>query len=297
MNNLSIVLYTSEKHTPIAKLFVQEFNKFSNGLSIPKYVVSNNFKCDTDFNSMGFNKINCEIPYCGGGTHFEKVMLRSLDEVNTDYILFFLEDYILTKNIKVDILEKLINVMVNENVDHLSLMSYDHCDWKTFDINYNHYGLNQDIFLNIDEKFLYMFSVQPCIWKKESLIKLLKHNPGIGIHTFDTSYVKNIKGQTRNNLNGESYDTPSDFWDYGFKHISLKKNELTSNYAFDEHNGEDDYFLFLYSEIMRHGKFNVISHDNNRIFLNNFLTENNINPQNREYSKYFYNDRSNISKT
>jgi|688.fasta_scaffold26925_5 hypothetical protein len=290
MNNLSVFLYTSERHTPIAKLFVQEFNKFSNGLSIPKYVVSNNFKCETDFDSMGFKKINCNIPYCHGGSHFVNVMLESLKEINTDYILFFLEDYILTKDIKVDVLEQLMNVILNENVDHLSLMSYDHNGWETFDIDYNKYNLDKDTFLKINEKFLYMLSVQPCIWKKESLIKILEHNRGISIHAFDTTYVKNIKGQTRNVLNGESYETPSDFWDYGFKHISLKKNNLTSNYAFDEHNGEDNYFLFLYSEIMRHGKFNTLSHNNNRIFLEKFLKENNINKQNPEYSNYFYND-------
>ena len=54
MEDLSLIVYTSENYIPIAKLFVQEFNKFSNGLSIPKYIVSNNFKCDTDFNSMVF---------------------------------------------------------------------------------------------------------------------------------------------------------------------------------------------------------------------------------------------------
>jgi hypothetical protein len=99
-----------------------------------------------------------------------------------------------------------------------------------------------------------------------------------------------MKGQTRNTINGEYYETPSDFWDYEFKHICLNKNNSTGNYAFDEHNGEDDYFLFLYSEIMRHGKFNVLSHRNNRTFLDEFLPKNNINSQSEEYSKYFYND-------
>ena len=46
-------------------------------------------------------------------------MLESLKEINTDYILFFLEDYILTKDIKVDVLEQLMNVILNENVDFL----------------------------------------------------------------------------------------------------------------------------------------------------------------------------------
>ena len=122
MEDLSLILYTSENYIPIAKLFVQEFNKFSNGLSIPKYIVSNNFKCETDFNSMGFEKVDCNIPHCDGGSHFSKVMLNSLEQVKTDYIILFLEDYILTKNIKINVLDNIINLMKNENIDHISLM-------------------------------------------------------------------------------------------------------------------------------------------------------------------------------
>jgi hypothetical protein len=290
MEELSLILYTSVNNTSIAKLFVQEFNKFSDGLSIPKYIVSNNFKCETDFDSLGFKKINCNIPHCDGGTHFTKVMLNSLNQIDSDYILFFLEDYILMKNIKVDTLNNILNFMKNENVDHISLMSYEGDDWELLDIDYKLYNLDDDIFVKMNEKYLYMFSVQPCIWKKDSLIKILENNINVSINSFDTSYIKNMKGQVRNVLIGENYETPSDFWDYNFKHIALKKNPLTTNYAFDEHNGEDDYLLFLYSEIMRHGKFNVYSHDNNKIFINNFLLSNNITSDNKEYSKYFHND-------
>lgn len=290
MENLSLVIYTSEKHTPIAKLCAQEFNKFSNGLDIPKYVISNRFKCDTDFNSMGFTKIDCEIPYCDGGTHYSEVMLKSLSEVKTDYVLFLLEDYILMTDIKIKSLESILNVMKDENIDHVSLMSYDYSDWTNLNINYQNYGLDENIFLNLDNRYHYMLSVQPCIWKKESLIKIINRNPNISIHSFDTSYVSNIKGQKRNNLNGRYYDTPSDFWDYNFKHIALRKTNLTGNYAFDEHNGTDDYFLFLYSEIMRNGKFNFYTHKNNKIFLDKFLKDQNIDEQNNFYSKYFYND-------
>lgn len=290
MEDLSLILYTSENYIPIAKLFVQEFNKFSNGLSIPKYIVSNNFKCETDFNSMGFEKVDCNIPHCDGGSHFSKVMLNSLEQVKTDYIILFLEDYILTKNIKINVLNNVINLMKNENIDHISLMSYEGDDWEILNLDYKTYDLKDNIFLKMNEKYRYMFSVQPCIWKKDSLIKILNHNNNITIHTFDTTYVKNMKGQLRDSITGDNYETPFDFWDYGFTHLALNKNPLTANYAFDEHNGEDDYFLLLYSEIMRHGKFNIYSHDNNRIFLDSFLLSNNINSENKEYSKYLYDD-------
>jgi len=69
--------------------------------------------------------------------------------------------------------------------------------------------------------------------------------------------------------------------------IFEKKNSLTSNYTFDEHNGNDDYFLMLYSEILRFGKFNFNTHSNNRIFLEKFLSEKNIDKNHEIYYKYF----------
>ena len=46
----------------------------------------------------------------------QKNILDTLEQVKTDYIILFLEDYILTKNIKINVLDNIINLMKNENL-------------------------------------------------------------------------------------------------------------------------------------------------------------------------------------
>jgi len=285
MNNLSVLYYTSENHAPIAKLSIDEFNKFNQNISFKKYLVSNNIKDNIDFSD--FQIINTFTPYCGGGTHFSEVMIKGLSMIDTDYVLFMLDDYTLFTEIKKENLEKIVSVMNDEKIDHVSLMSYNFKDWEIYNLDYSKYNLPQDIFLNLNTSYRYMLSVQPSIWNRKSLIKLLENNEKLGLHHFDTSYVRNMKGELRHNMVGDFYETKNDYWDYGFKHLCLNKSDITSNYAFDERKVDGDYFLFLYSEIIRFGKFNFKTHDNNRIFLEHFLTEKNITSQHPIYGKYF----------
>jgi hypothetical protein len=49
INNLSALFYTSENHVPIAKLSIDEFNKFSQNIDVKKYLVSNNIKHNLEF--------------------------------------------------------------------------------------------------------------------------------------------------------------------------------------------------------------------------------------------------------
>ena len=285
INNLSILFYTSENHVPISELSIGEFNKFNPNINIKKYLLSNNVKDKIDI--LDFQLINTLTPYCDGGTHFTEVMLKGLSIIDTDYVLLMLDDYTLFTKIKIENLKKLILMIQNEKIDHLSLQSYNFKSWDIFDIDYSKYELPQDILLNLNTSYRYMLSIQPSIWNRKSLIKLLESNEKLGLHHFDTSYVKNMKGELRHDMDGDFYETKSDFWDYDFKHLCLNKTYITSNYAFDERNEDGDYFLFLYSEIVRFGKFNFKTHNNNRIFLEKFLKEKNINQNHPIYFKYY----------
>jgi hypothetical protein len=285
MNNLSILFYTSENHVPISKLSIEEFNKFTKNIDIKKYLVTNNINDELDF--LDFKVINTLTPYCDGGTHFSEVMIKGLKEVETDYVLFMLDDYTLFTEIKQENLKSLVLIMEDKKIDHISLMSYNFENWGIYDINYSKYNLPQNVLLNLNTSYRYMLSVQPSIWNRNSLIKLFESNPKLSLKHFDTSYVKNMKGEYRHNMDGDFYETKNDYWDYEFKHLCLNKSHITSNYAFDERKVDGDYFLFLYSEIIRFGKFNFNTHHNNRFFLEKFLNEKNITSQHPLYGKYF----------
>ena len=135
INNLSALFYTSENHVPIAKLSIDEFNKFSQNIGVKKYLVSNNIKHNLEFSD--FQIINTLTPYCDGGTHFSEVLLKGLSIIDTEYVLFMLDDYTLFTDIKKENIEKLLLVMQDEKIDHLSFQSYNFNDWNVFNIDYS----------------------------------------------------------------------------------------------------------------------------------------------------------------
>jgi hypothetical protein len=284
--DLSLLMVTCETHLYIAKLTIEEFIKQTTDLNIKKYLTSNSFKGSEIFDGLDINLIDSNVIFSASGNHFSKTVLNALHHIDSEFILFFLDDMCLMNKIKNENLKKIINLMKNESVDYYSVSTWDF-DWKPFDIEYDKYGLEKNSVLVYDDTFLYMYSVQPCIWKRTSLIKILENNLNINSKFLDMTKIKNLKGESRLTLIGNKWETKEDFWDYGFKNICSSKNKLTGNYAFNEHNGEDDYFLMLYSEILRFGKFNFNTHKNNKIFLEKFLHEKNIDKNHEIYYKYF----------
>lgn len=285
---LSVVFYTNENYFPIAELAVKEFNKFSKNINIEKYLFTNNVKENYCPNILDFNLINTNVEFKSDATHFSEIMINGLKNIKTEYVLYFSEDYFLIRDIKKNNLKKIMNVILHHNIDHFSFMSYDYPDWNILDLNYDKIGLPKNSVLEINNSYLYQFSLQPCIWRVSSLIELLENNPRLTTSKLDTTDVKNKKGQLRHGNNGGFWNTPSDFWDYNFKSYCLKKLPETNQFAFDTHNGTDDYLFFQYAEVIRFGKFNFKTHRNNREYVINYLTDNRIDKDNIKYKNFFY---------
>jgi hypothetical protein len=284
--DLSLLMVTCETHLDIAKLTIEEFIKQTSDLNIKKYLTSNSFKGNEIFNGLNINLIDSNVAYSTSGNHFSKTALNALRHIDSKFILFFLDDMCLINKIKNENLKKIVNLMKNESIDYFSMSTWDF-NWTPLEIKYDKYGVEENSILVYDDTFLYMYSVQPSIWKKTSLIKILENNLEINVNYLDTTNIRNLKGVRRHSLVGHNWTTENNFWDYGFKNVCLRKNKMTSNYAFDEHNAEDDYFLMLYSEILRIVKSNLNTHKNNKIFLEKFLQEKNIDKNHEIYYKYF----------
>jgi hypothetical protein len=284
--NISLLTYTNETYIPIAKLAANQFNKHSAGLDIKKYIACNKFN-ENDYNDFeGYNLIDCNISLEKNGSHFARIMMNALKTIDTEYVLFFLEDYFLIKDIKVDVFKNLFNCIVDNNIDYVSLMAY-HYDWEPLNTDYTKYNLPKDILIKFDPRYFYLFSVQPSIWKRSSLIKLFEYNPFLEVHQMDITLIKNMRGHTRHNNDHEYWETPDDFWDFNFKMYTFKKSDITKNYSFDERGLEGDYLLFLYSETIRRGRFNFNTHNNNKLFLEKYLPENNITTEHPIYGRFF----------
>jgi len=288
MNDISLLMYTNQEYLDIAKLTMSEFIKNSKNINIEKYIVSNSFKDITIFEDIEVKLIDSMVPFDSRGSHFSQTIVNALEQIDSEYILLLLDDMCVFTPIKENTFNGLLRMIKDESIDYFSTTAYDY-NWPLLQINYNNYGLPENSLMMINPSWQYLYSTQPCIWKKNSLLLLLKNNLDISVNYLDTTNIKNLKGVYRDRTEHGFWETDNNFWDYGFKNVCLSLNSLTGRFAFDEHNGEDDYFLFLYSEILRFGKFNIHSHNNNRIFLEKFLPKNNINKEDIRYGKFFSN--------
>lgn len=287
MERITVLFYTNETYSPIANLSINEFNKFSKDLYIKKILVSNKFLEGDNLPYEDFTKIDAGVEFRPDTRHFAKVILKGLEQIQTKYVLFLLEDTLIMNNIKRNSLDGILNFMDGEEVDHLSLMSYGH-NWEIFDTDYKKYGLPDDYIFKIPTSYVHMFSLQPAIWKTSSFIEIMKYNTDISIKEFDISHFKNKKGQIRGGANGDGHiDTTDDFWDYGFKHCCFKRYFENTPFPFDDRPEEGDYFLFLWNESIVGGKFNVNRHHNCRVHILKYLEEKGITREHEIYGKYF----------
>lgn len=287
IDKLSLLMYTNESYLPIANLSIQEFNKFSKDIKIKKYLATNKITSDFNHTDNDFEILDNNIELSLESRQFAEVLIYALEKIPEKYVLFLLEDTFIANDIKGSNLNSIIELMDDNKINHLSLMSYSH-PWEILNVDYSKYNLPNDLLFTIPNSYLYTFSLQPSIWETKTLLDILKHNIGITLHEFDTSRIKNKRGEIRNGDDGNGYiNTPKDFWDYGIKHCCFNRTFETSSYCFDDRPFNGDYFLFLYSEVIRHGKFNVNTHNNCREFIVKYLEEKNINETHPLYKKYF----------
>lgn len=267
MKNLSLLMYTNEKYIPIAYLSSIQQNKYLN-LNINKYLVTNKF-IDYGFNFLDFNIIDTNTSFVDNSSHFRNVMYKALKyHIDTDYILYFQDDYYLLNKIKNDNFIQLFSYIKDKNIGFISLYGHNPqhgsivTDTKSCDL---------PNIMKFHHSYTYCTSTQPCIWNKKFLLDILEHNEYLTMNMLDTSHFKNRSGGLQ-----------SEAWDYDWDLYGLVfDNPIMGSFAFDEHNGIDDYYLIHYSEIIRHGKFNTHTHRNNKKVVEELIKQYNLTNDNR----------------
>lgn len=256
INNISFVMYTNEKYLPIAKLSIDRVTEYFD-LPIPKYLATNRFDSNLDYND--FTIVDAEIPFQHDASHFREVMYNLLTRhVYTKYFLYFSEDYYLINTFKSDNFVKLLSYMEDNDIGYMSLIGHPACFGYPVG-NTEKYNLKNIMKFNMS--YTYSFSMQPAVWNRDLFLEILENNPKLTLKMLDTTNFNNKKGIHLSNS-----------WDYGWEPYGfIFDNILFGNYAFDTHNGIDDYYIILYSEIIRGGKFNTHTHINNRKTVNKII--------------------------
>lgn len=227
---LQTVIYTNNNSVPLAEIALSEFLYFApngfnpliltNGLPI-NYTPTHP---EAIYNTNVANK---------GGKQFSEVMLKFLKGINQKYIFLLLDDYITYKKFSKFDFNKLITFMEDNNVDYFSFDKKQARLTEQFN-NYKNEIYDDGLLNEISNIDIHRYSVQPCIWNRESFIRLLQKYPDIGIHTLETDET----------IAKEDLKTIGFNW-----HILDPKIPITE--------GFEHHFVYSWAEVVRHGVFHT----------------------------------------
>ena len=287
------IIHSNENTTPLVGLSLRYFDRFMGLDNINITVVSNKLLTDDLPYKDKVNYLSGDVDFHDGGYHFGPTLTKFCNTITEDYIFFFCEDYILTTGTDFETLNKLINLMDGDNVDLFSFASNQPIpnNFKKYENNIS-YGFQDDELYYIRPGFLYEYSVQPCLWKRTSLLELLKCNPELGLHHLDTSHIKGKNGIYREIGNPKGYNEYIDWSEdgrYNFK-------TLCSKYMiFDYFPEANQRFIIAYIEMIRGGKITLpgtpgpdLAEDNwvqQKIYK--VIEENDLRNK-PEFNRYFY---------
>jgi hypothetical protein len=231
IDNLRFVFFTNEYNIHLIELTLKYFFKYNNLENIKVSVISNNYK---NYDNLPFkDKVeylsgNVEFQY--NGDHFSESLKNVLPNIKEDYIFFFCDDYFFISDTKFDDLNKLMTFIIEEDVDYFGFDDIAGSEIYGFNpYEKNNFPFSKENLYYRGNNYRYLYSVQPSIWKKNSLFELANKFK-FSLHGLDET-LPFIKQD--NTLKCFSNTSPSHF---GYIELS-------------------DYFIIAYLEIIRHGVF------------------------------------------
>ena len=169
---LTLFTYTHSNCKDIHNIYFERINKYSN--------IQNKLSlCDELIPNVNTKVYLNDDP-------FYKQIIDGLSEVNTEYVLYSQEDYILFENTKDDHIKEYINIMnEDKNIGFIRLIK---SGIETEGEKYN------DELSIISENSQYYYSTQATIWRKSTLIDLFNKSKSISIRdeVINSQYLREL---------------------------------------------------------------------------------------------------------
>lgn len=174
MKNISLLTYTHSNCSDVHPIYLDSIEKYFNGIC--HYIL-----CDK---SIGDIRVN-EVLY-DENTSYSDQILFGLSKLDTEYLIYSQEDYILFDFVNKDIIEKYITLMnEDKNISFIRLINTG--------LKGDENGYNTDLTI-IDSNHEYFFSTQVTIWRKKHLEKMfqLSKTKHISEESNNSPYLKYI---------------------------------------------------------------------------------------------------------
>jgi hypothetical protein len=234
LDDIRFIFYTNKNNFHIGELCVKYFLKHNKREDLKVSLISNDFP-DKNFKfSDKITYLNANVERKDNGSHFAQTMLSVLPEIKEKYVFFFCDDYFFIEETKYDDLRELLDMMDCDGIDYFGFDEIG--EFKRIS-EYKKYissceNKYKDHFYIRERDYRYLFSVQACIWNKESFHELLKRHDNISLHNLDET------------LDVMKYDNT-------YKTLC---NDLVSIFNFDDIE-QKGYYIIAYHELIRHGCF------------------------------------------
>ena len=155
MNNLSTLIGSCDKYTPLLKTFQICFDRYWS-LNTRNIIVTETIDVPN------YTDTNFEVVKAIG--RWGSRMLKALDKIDTDYVYFILDDYFLQYKHPDGTIERYIELMERHNIDRLQISPSFHQRYTQ---------TVKDGLTKISDDSTYLISLQPSIWKKDFIYKTL----------------------------------------------------------------------------------------------------------------------------
>jgi hypothetical protein len=184
--HIAIFINSSDKTSDIAKHFIASFKKYWINCPFQVYIGVN-----TNTN-LGIELSAIQLITDVSGWKNETInQIKKIKVINPNikYIIVFLDDFIINKEVNNDKISKIIKISINNNFKYIRFRTLDEC--LTFKlINKIKCFINNKIYFKIRKDHPYYSSLQIALWDIDYYLKLV--NESSNIWNFESINHKNI---------------------------------------------------------------------------------------------------------
>lgn len=192
-DELAILVIGYDGYSDLWDDYFELLNKYWNDREYKVYLANNSKKVNYE-NVIGIN--------CGDDAEWSQKVKTALEQIASPYICLLLEDFFTGAKINNDSINETVDLMRKDNIKYYKLNTFSPIKTKKYK--------NFDYLYTIPQDLEYGISLQPAIWEKDYLLKLLG-NGNYNAWVFEYNRTKESQAKSSTPIEGCVYDNRNIF--------------------------------------------------------------------------------------